>query len=243
MLSLPRTVVHALLKTSFSHLIGKQICCFYCFLNFPPPLLDLLKLHFEVLLVFLFESSSPFSRGCPLKLPKQEQCGKLVPVLHPFCEFGQHSWAAAGAPWVLVDWLCSRTSPRMCRSGSFTLSMASRWSWRQCSEVQAPLGTDPNLTITRDLEECHIYMELLLPHGSSLPSLQTDTVDNFLLLFFSTGLNSTDKLYWLSELKYFLCIQELLRTQHKNKHHFYAVKINNFYHLYSPNNTHKKLKL
>ena len=53
--------------------------------------------------------------------------------------------------------------------------------WRQCSEVQAPLGTDPNLTVTHDFEESHIYVELLLPYGPCLLSLQTDTIDNFLL--------------------------------------------------------------
>lgn len=56
-------------------------------------------------------------------------------------------------------------------------------SWRQCSEVQTPLGTDPNLTVTHDFEECHIYEKLLLPRGSSLLSLQIGNVENFLFFF------------------------------------------------------------
>lgn len=123
------------------------------------------------------EFSSLFPWVRPLKPPAREPRGNLVPVLHPFCELRQHSWAAAGAARVLLDWPRSRTSLRTCRSCPFMLSTASRWSWRQCSEVQAPLSTDPYLTATHDFEDCRIDGELS-PQGPSPPSLQTD-IANF----------------------------------------------------------------
>lgn len=45
------------------------------------------------------------------------------------------------------------------------------------------MGTDPNLTVTHDFEERHLYEKLLLPRGSSLLSLQIGIVENFLLFF------------------------------------------------------------
>ena len=81
------------------------IYCFYCFLASSPisavPLQVVLFSTtvfcwvWSLFFGFSFESSSFFSWGRALKLPEQEPCGSLVPVLHPLRECRQHSWL----PW------------------------------------------------------------------------------------------------------------------------------------------------
>lgn len=149
-----------------SPLTGKQICCFYCPWHRPPPLLCHWKLC--------------FSRGCPLKLPEQaiwKSCS--CPPSFLWAQAAQLGCSRPGvgaAGLGLLQGLAVNVSLL-----SFYVKPGSQMSWRQCSEVQAPLGTDPNLTVTRDFEESHVYVELLLPYGPCMLSLQSDAVDNFLL--------------------------------------------------------------
>lgn len=130
----PALVVHALLNTSCLHLIGTRICCFSWVLAFSPTSAVSLKvvIYTSVFLwvgVFFFFLSPVSSFPEAVRVNSLNRSHVEISLSpHPSLARRWPSWVAAGAVWVLLDWLGSGTALPTCHSGPCPLGTAERWS-------------------------------------------------------------------------------------------------------------------